>query len=126
GFTDDVLDFLTTPAPPRRQHMDMQTQPDQSLMKFTAAFLEAARGDSEGRVSRVVFNQLRQQCGVVSISETLRKHGWVTGHASEGRTNIGWYKAGPKMTATQAAPQPNEPPEDPYARAKWLVAQKPG
>ena len=113
---DDVLDFLTTPRNNAMNSMDC----------FAKAFLEAAEanGKKPGFVGKMTLGEIREKCGVEESNTLLANAGWIVGEVSDGKSHVGWYKAGPKMLAKST--QEKLEPDDPYELAKYLVAQKDG
>lgn len=117
-FTDDVLDFLTSPRSRGGNHKMHE------YTAFAKAFASASAENASSLVSKRVLSQLRQDHGVEASAQKLIGEGWLVPVTAEGKSKAGWYKAGDALLAILHA-EKSVPPEDPFRYAEWLVAQKP-
>ncbi|MFZ2983940.1 MAG: hypothetical protein WA053_02535, partial [Minisyncoccia bacterium] len=106
-----VLDFLTTP---RRKEM---TEMD----KLAAAILALTQANG-GKVGKMHLAKIIKDTCPDTTSAKLVRDGWVVPVANEGH-KVGSYMPSEKLLAT--VKQEQHEPDDPYARAKFLIAQKP-
>jgi hypothetical protein len=112
---DDVLDLLTTP---RRYTMD-------KMEKFAAIFLTEANANRKkpGYIGKMRLGKIREECEIEESNTQLVDACWLVSEVSDGRSHVGWYKAGERMLSKDHATV-SEAPDDPYEWAKWRVAQK--
>lgn len=110
---EKVLDFLTTPS--RRNEMT-------KMHTFAKKFMELAAA-SDGMVGKYALGKAARDSGIEVPSSVLGKQGWLEPVISEGCKNAGRYRASDKLKALLSAPC--QEPDDPYARAKFIIAQEP-
>ncbi len=101
-------------------------QPVETKMEMTdaerlAKFAEAFRVEvnKEGLVSRFRLPRLLSELGLEKTVKQIVADGWVETHKEEGKTKIGWYKAGPKLASSDSKPKVE--PTDPQEKLVYLL-----
>lgn len=107
-----VLDFLTTPR--RKEMTDMDT--------FAAEFLQNAQANG-GKAGKMSLAKIIKETCPGMTSAKLARDGWIIPVTKEGRTHVSSYLPSEKLLAV--VKQEQHEPDDPYERAKFLIAQKP-
>lgn len=104
----------------------VQTAPEEKKMEDMAGFIKAfmkEAGDA-GVVGRNSLGIIRRNCGIDGPNTKLVKLGWIVPVVSEGRTEVGSYKASEKMLKEAGLPGV-VPSDDPFAQARAFIAREP-
>jgi hypothetical protein len=119
NLSDDLLDFLTQPLQ-KKEEVKKMTEYDTFKQKFLAA-----ASSNNGLVGCRMVNDFITSSGVKEKIKQLVSLGWVEPFTAEGKSKVGWYKAGMLMLSEAKPDTPTPPPESPAARIEYLIAQKP-
>jgi hypothetical protein len=119
GHKEILSSFLIHQPQPESK----ETSIDETMQKFSEAFLNASREHPEGFVGRVILARILKSLDITDTPRKLIRDGMLEAVIPKKiGQKIGWYRSGPKMVSDiKSSPEPRND----YERAQIAIARKP-
>ena len=92
--------------------------------KFAVKFLEVAKKDPDGKVSKHEVGNIRRELGIKKSTAAFVNADFILGQKTPGKQKVGWYIAKDKLRALAEQAQ-EQAPADPFEKIKWVIENKP-